>query len=133
VNQKNLDFRLQDGSNAPKAEDVTIMATKQDTADYLLSKLANLEGVYARKMFGEYGIYYRDKVVAMLCDEQLFIKPTKAGLAFLKNPEYAPPYPGAKDYFLIPEDEWEDSEKICTLIQISEPEIKLPQKRKKAK
>jgi TfoX/Sxy family transcriptional regulator of competence genes len=83
--------------------------------------------------FGEYGIYYRDKVVAMLCDEQLFIKPTHAGLAFLKNPEYSPPYSGAKDYFLIPEDEWEDSEKICTLIQISEPEIKLPQKRKKAK
>lgn len=109
------------------------MGTKQETADYVLSKLSALDGVYARKMFGEYGIYYRDKVVAMLCDEQLFIKPTEAGLAFLKDPEYAPPYPGAKEYFLIPEDEWEDSDQLCELIRLSEPEIKAPVKRKPRK
>jgi DNA transformation protein and related proteins len=109
------------------------MGTTQETTDYILSKLSALEGVYARKMFGEYAIYYRDKVVAMLCDEQLFIKPTAAGLAFLKDPEYAPPYPGAKEYLLIPEDEWEDCDKLCELIRVSEPEIKAPVKRKAKK
>lgn len=108
-----------------------IMASKQETADYILSKLSALEGVFARKMFGEYSIYYREKVVAMLCDEMLFVKPTAAGLAFLKDAEYAPPYAGAKDYFLIPEDEWEDEVRLCELIRLSEPEIKIPVKRKK--
>jgi len=107
------------------------MASSKQNMDYLLEKMNALGGIYARKMFGEYGIYYRDKVVAMLCDDQLFIKPTVAGKAFLENPEYAPPYPGAKEYFLIPEEDWDDSSLLCELIRLSEPEIKAPQKRKK--
>jgi len=109
------------------------VSSKQQTIDYLLGKLDALPGVYIRKFFGEYGIYYRDKVVAMVCDDQLFVKPIAAGKTFLGDPEYAPPYPGAKDHFLIPEDEWEDSERLCELIRLIEPEIKPPAKRKKNK
>jgi TfoX/Sxy family transcriptional regulator of competence genes len=106
------------------------MGSTKECMDYLLERLEALQGVYARKMFGEYGIYFRDKVVAMLCDDQLFVKPTDAGIAFLKDPEYAPPYPGAREYILIPEDSWDDSLWLCELIRISEPEIKLPKKKK---
>jgi TfoX/Sxy family transcriptional regulator of competence genes len=109
------------------------VSSKQQTIDYLLGKLDALPGVYIRKFFGEYGIYYRDKVVALVCDDQLFVKPIAAGKTFLGDPEYAPPYPGAKDHFLIPEDEWEDSERLCELIRLIEPEIKPPVKRKKSK
>lgn len=42
-----------------------------------------------------------DTVVAFVCDDQLFLKPTEEGRRFLGEVMLAPPYPGAKDYFLI--------------------------------
>jgi TfoX/Sxy family transcriptional regulator of competence genes len=30
-------------------------------------------------MFGEYAIYCNEKVVALVCDNQVFVKPTAAG------------------------------------------------------
>lgn len=106
------------------------MASSKEHMDFILEHLQALDGVYARKMFGEYGVYYKDKVIAMLCDDQLFVKPTEAGKAFIKDPEYAPPYPGAKQYFLIPEDNWEDSFWLCELFRLTEPEVKAPVKKK---
>ncbi|MCK9557209.1 MAG: TfoX/Sxy family protein [Candidatus Cloacimonetes bacterium] len=106
------------------------MASTAETMEYILERLQALPGVYSRKMFGEYAFYYMDKVIAMLCDDQLFVKPTIAGKAYLGNPEYAPPYSGAKDYFLIPEDMWDDSISLCELFRISEPEIKKPARKK---
>ena len=52
-------------------------------------------------MFGEYGLYYDEKFFACICDNQLFVKITDKGYNILKNPETAPPYSGAKPYFLI--------------------------------
>ena len=37
---------------------------------------------------------------ALVCDDQLFIKITKAGAALAPQLPKAPPYEGAKDYFL---------------------------------
>lgn len=36
----------------------------------------------ARKMFGEYALYCDDKVVALVCDNSLFVTPTDEGRAF---------------------------------------------------
>lgn len=108
------------------------MASRQETVDYILSQLSSLDAVYVRKMFGEYSLYYRDKVVALVADDQLYIKFTQAGLAFLTEPVYAPPYPGAKDCFLISEEHWEDAAWLGTLIQLSEPELKVPIQRKRS-
>ncbi len=107
------------------------MASRKETLDYLMQRLSALPGLYARKMFGEYSIYYKDKVIALLCDDQLFVKPTEAGKSYLKDPLYAPPYPGAKESFLIPEDDWDDTNWLCELFRISEPELKVPVKKKK--
>lgn len=106
------------------------MASSKENVDFIMTSLSALDGAFARKMFGEYAIYYQNKVVAMLCDNQLFVKPTAAGKSYLKDPEYGAPYPGAKDYFLIPEDSWDDSLWLCELIRVSGPEIKAPAKKK---
>ena len=52
--------------------------------------------VSAKKMFGEYGIYCGDKMVALFCDDQLYVKPTDQGKAFAGKLTEAAPYPGAK-------------------------------------
>jgi hypothetical protein len=44
--------------------------------------------------------------------------------------ELAPPYPGAKDWFLIPEDKWEEAQWLTTLIRVTTPEVALPKKKK---
>ncbi len=78
------------------------MATKQSTVEYLLDQIAEAGAVTAKKMFGEYGVYCDGKMVALVCDDQLFVKQTPAGKAFLGDCPEKPPYPGAKPCFLIP-------------------------------
>ena len=83
-------------------------------------------------MFGEYVLYSNGKVVALLCDNQLFIKPTKAGRAFIGDVVEAPPYPGAKLSFLI-QDEIENREWLSQLIRLTEAELPAPKPKKKKK
>ena len=84
-------------------------------------------------MFGEYAIYCDGKVVALVCDNQLFVKPTEGGRAYIGNIVEAAPYPGAKLYCLI-EDAFEDREWISGLIKITARELPIPkQKQSKTK
>ena len=86
-----------------------------------------------RKMFGEYGLYSNGKIVALICDNQLFVKPTQSGRDFIGDVDEAPPYPGARDYFLI-DDKFEDREWISELIRITAAELPTPKpKTKKSK
>ena len=71
------------------------MGTSASTIDHLLDTLAALP-LTARKMFGEYAVYLDGKVVALVCDDQLFLKPTPGAQAALPDCPTAPPYPGAQ-------------------------------------
>lgn len=93
------------------------MATDQGIADFIVDQLSDLGEVRARKMFGEYGVYYRDKLVALICDDLLFVKITAAGKEFLGDHETDSPYPGAKPCFLMSEDECEDRESLAELVR----------------
>ena len=59
------------------------MATSETTIGFLLDQLSNLPGVRARKMFGEYALYCGELVVALVCDDQLFVKITVPGKALV--------------------------------------------------
>ena len=78
-------------------------------------------------MFGEYGIYCDGKIVALICDDQLFVKPTQTGRAFIGTcVAEKPPYVGAKPYLFISGEKWDDREWLSTLIKISAEELPLP-------
>lgn len=49
-------------------------------------------------MFGEYALYSKGKLTALLCDKQLFLKPTKAERSFSGEVVESSPCPGAKPY-----------------------------------
>lgn len=106
------------------------MSSKQETVDYLLGQLRDAGELRSLKMFGEYGIYCDEKMVALVCDDMLYVKPTEAGRSFLGEVEEAPPYPGAKNWFLIPEDSWDDEVWLSELIRVTTPEVPLPKKKK---
>jgi DNA transformation protein len=109
------------------------MSTKQSTVDYIIDQLAELRNVRARKMFGEYALYCDDKVVALICDDQLFIKKTETGVnMMIGRYEEAPAYPGARLSMLINEDVLDDRELLSRLIRATADSL-LPPKPKKKK
>ena len=107
------------------------MASKQSTVDYIMEQIVQAGDVRYRKMFGEYALYCNEKVVALICDDQLFLKPTKAGKELIDDVEEAPPYPGAKLYYLISPEQWENHEFLTKLIVATAAELPLPKPKKK--
>lgn len=108
------------------------MSSDKSYVDYYLEQMANAGALTSRKMFGEYAIYNDGKVVALVCDNQLFVKPTEAGRKFIGNVVEAPPYPGAKPSFLINE-QCEDHEWLTQLIVLTTRELPMPKPKVKKK
>jgi len=107
------------------------MATTQSTVDYLLDQIGSLHDVRIRKMFGEYALYCHEKVVALVCDDQLFMKPTSETKEFATECTEVPPYPSAKNYWLVPEEKWEDREWLARFIEETAAALPLPTPKKK--
>jgi DNA transformation protein len=108
------------------------MSTKPSTIEYIEDQLAGVPGMRSRKMFGEYALYCGDKVVALVCDDELFVKITEAGRVFVGE-RYAEgaAYPGARPSMRIDEDLIEDHEWLSELIRITETNLPVPKPKKK--
>lgn len=102
------------------------MATADSTAQFLLNQVATAGPVRIRKMFGEYALYCHEKVVALICDDRFFIKPTDAGKMFIGSVEEAPPYPGSKPFYVIDEGKWEDPEWMGELVRMTAEALPAP-------
>ena len=77
------------------------MASDQSFVDYVCEQAGLPRRLTFRKMFGEYALYVDAKVIALVCDNQLYVKPTAEGRAVLGTPAEGAPYPGAKPHFRI--------------------------------
>ena len=105
------------------------MASDLSFVEFVVEQMEHAGTITYRKMFGEYGLYCDGKIMALICDDQLFIKPTKAGRAYIENLVELPPYPGAKPYFLI-EDQLENRDWISDLVRITADELPDPKPKK---
>ena len=108
------------------------MASDLSFVEFVVEQIQTAGDIRYRKMFGEYAVYCNDKVVALVCDNQVFVKPTKAGAQFIGEVVEKPPYPGAKPSFLI-EDQIEDSDWMRDLISLTEAELPLPKPKSRKK
>ena len=106
------------------------MASDKSFVEYIVDQIENTGQITFKKMFGEYAVYCNGKVVALVCDNQLFVKPTEGGRDFIGDVVEAPAYTGAKPSFLI-DDRIEDREWISNLIRITFKE--LPEQKTKKK
>ncbi|WP_462379763.1 TfoX/Sxy family protein [Pseudomonas sp. Marseille-QA0892] len=79
------------------------MATDSDFVEYVKEQAGLGSRLTSRKMFGEYTLYLDEKVVAVACDNSVFIKPSPALAALAPDLPRRPPYPRAKDYALADE------------------------------
>ncbi|MFG1798006.1 TfoX/Sxy family protein [Nocardia sp. NPDC049149] len=92
------------------------MSTDKATVAEFLEQLEPLD-VRARAMFGEYGLYCDDKLVALIADDQLLVKPSAAAADYAEESWLVPPYPGAKPYFRIPESKLAESAWLREFVQ----------------
>ena len=104
------------------------MASDRNQLDFVLDQMGDAGTVTARSMFGEYGIYCDGKIVALFCDNRLFVKPTERGRAFLRTVVDAPPYPGAKPYLLV-EDGIDDRQWLSRLISLTAQALPPPKQK----
>jgi TfoX/Sxy family transcriptional regulator of competence genes len=90
------------------------MATQKETVEFLLAKLRQPKRFSARAMFGEYALYADGKVVALICDDRLYVKIVPASSALEPLCEKGEPYPGAKPHYIV------DEGQLSTLPMIAE-------------
>lgn len=107
------------------------MATSQETMDFILDQLRGLPSVRSRKMFGEHAIYCDEKVVALVCNDQLFVKITAAGKALVaESYEEGAAYPGAKPSMVIDAEILDDHEQLSELIRVTAAALPAPKPKK---
>ena len=104
------------------------MSTSPDTVAFIEDQLSELN-IRSRPMFGEYGLYCDEKIVALICDDDVFLKPSSIDPTLLEGTELAPPYPGAKNYHRVPGDALEDREWFGTVVQATADALPLPKPR----
>lgn len=101
------------------------MASDQSFVDYVCEQIAAAGHIRHRKMFGEYVVYCDTKIVALVCDNQFFLKPTAAGRALLDHVQEGLPYPGAKPWIIA--DEWLDDDAfVAKLVRVTAAELPMP-------
>ena len=111
------------------------MSTQPETVDFILEKLGHEKRFATRAMFGEYALYADGRVVALVCDDQLFVKILPASAALEKLCEKGEPYPKAKPHYVVEEDQLSKIEELPgILFEIAESlPAKKPKKTKSQK
>lgn len=77
-------------------------------------------------MFGECGLYCDGKIVALICDDQLFLEPAEAGRAVVAAVTGGLPMPVPRPRFLISEEYRDDSEGSGQLVRIAAQALPAP-------
>lgn len=107
------------------------MATQKETVEFIIEKLNAPRTFATRAMFGEYALYCNGKVVALICDDTLFVKILPASAVLADMCEQGEAYPGSKPYYIVPEDMLREGGHIAEiLIDIA---ASLPTKKPKIK
>ena len=105
------------------------MASDQGFVDYVMDQLHPDCDASFKKMFGEYGVYSGNKLFGLICDNQLFVKPTDGGRQFIGKVVEAPAYPGAKPSFLV--EEIDDGDWLSELVRITTRELPEPKPKRR--
>lgn len=106
------------------------MSTQKETIQFILEKLGSPDRFTTRAMFGEYALYADGKVVALVCDDQLYVKIVDASGELEAICEKDAPYPGAKPHYLVEESQLSHIHELPDILfAIAES---LPAKKKKA-
>lgn len=107
------------------------MASTTEYVEYVCGQMSGAGDISYRKMFGEYGVYCGEKIFALICGNQLFIKVTEAGRRLAPGLDTVPPYDGSKPYFLITD--VDNREFLTEFVRATCGELPMPKPKKPRK
>jgi TfoX/Sxy family transcriptional regulator of competence genes len=107
------------------------MSTQKETIEFILEKLGYPKRFTTRAMFGEYALYADSKVVALVCDDQLYVKILPASQALEKLCEKDAPYPGARPHYVIEEDQLSKLDELPDILFAISKSLPAPKKKVK--
>ncbi len=70
-------------------------------------------------MFGQHGLFCEGQIVALICNDQLFIKPTQAGRTLMDVIVEGRPFPWAKHWWRVPGERWDDHRWLSRLVEVT--------------
>lgn len=105
------------------------MASNIEFVQYVCEQIDQAGFISYRMMFGDYCIYCDNKPVALVCDNQFFVKITPQGEKAFPRLAKSAPYPGAKPYFLV--DDIDNAKTAARLIKLTAKHISAPKPRVK--
>lgn len=101
------------------------MASSKDYSDFIIEQLSGLDEITARKMMGEYVLYYRGKIIGGIYDNRFLVKLTPSAREKMPDAPLELPYDGAKPMLLVDNVENRDFLKELVLAMYEElPESK---------
>jgi TfoX/Sxy family transcriptional regulator of competence genes len=103
---------------------VGAMASDWEFVKFVCDQLCGAGEISSRRMFGEAAVYLGDKVIGLICANQLFVKPTEPGRAKIGAPIEAPPFPGATNWFLMAD--LDDPEFLADLVRTTAAALPSP-------
>ena len=104
------------------------MASSEESLDFVLEQLSELEEITHRAMMGEYILYYRGKIIGGIYDDRLLVKPVKSAVSLMPNAAYELPYEGAKEMLLV--DNVDSKEFLAELFDAMYGDLPAPKKKK---
>lgn len=96
--------------------------------EYVCNQIALPRELAFKKMFGEYALYLNGQVVALVCDNQLYVKPTPEGRSLLGAVAEHSPFPSAKPHFRI-DGELENQALLQRLLRVTAAALPAPKPR----
>ena len=109
-------------------QEKTSMASNADFVQFIIDQCSGAGDISVKKMMGDYCIYCDGTIFGLICDNNLYIKPTNQGAAQLKEVVMRSPYPGAKEHFLITD--VDDRDYLTDIIKATMPALPKPKARK---
>jgi DNA transformation protein and related proteins len=110
------------------------MSTQKETVEFILDKLEDRKVFAARAMFGEYALYCNGKVVALICDDTLFVKILPASASLESDCEQGLPFSRAKPHYVVTEDMFSNATRIAEIlanVSSALPQRSIPRKNKR--
>ena len=104
------------------------MACNPDFVQYIIDQCSGAGEIAVKKMMGDYCIYCDGTIFGLVCDNNLYIKPTYPGAAALKELDMRSPYPGAKEHFYI--GDVDDREYLTARVKATVPALAKSKTRK---
>ena len=107
------------------------MSCSADFVQFIVDQCSGAGEIAVKKMMGDYCIYCDGILFGLICDNNLYIKPTDEAAAQLKEVILRPPYPGAKPHFYI--NDVDNRDYLTILICTTIPALPKPKTKQKPK